>query len=341
MQGLTVYHPRFFSIPKYIKIFDIFFYFFSLFSIVSFLQKSKQFDIIDLHWTYPEVFSGKMLSHLYDKKWIINVRGKSALNISYDNRRKIYSQEKNLKNLLFNKMIGFSDSIITLSDELKSDLVNLGISDKKIQTIPNGVNSENFYFKKQNQARSLCKINYCKLVILSVGNIVLNKGFDRVIRSISSLRLYNYNINYFIIGTSGPAGNDFKKFSKMIAERELQNNVFFLGTIDNTELINWYNAADLFCLPSRSEGCPNVLMEALACGCPCVATNVGMVADIFQDSFMGKLVDNSQKGVQQGLEYVLSRQFDRQKIAESMKQYSWDECAKKVLRVYEELLNEG
>ena len=79
--------------------------------------------------------------------------------------------------------------------------------------------------------------------------------------------------------------------------------------------MHWYNAADVFCLSSRSEGSPNVMMEALSCGCQVVATDVGSAAEVVCEDFLGTVVANDDTGLAAGLSLALARQYDRPRIA--------------------------
>ena len=93
---------------------------------------------------------------------------------------------------------------------------------------------------------------------------------------------------FYIAGSEGPAGDFRKGLHNMIAQAGLENRVRFIGQVKNDELVYWYNAVDMFCLASRSEGSPNVLTEALACGCPSLSTDTGAVREILSKDFMGR-----------------------------------------------------
>ena len=90
----------------------------------------------------------------------------------------------------------------------------------------------------------------------------------------------------------------------------------------------------MFCLASRSEGSPNVLSEALSCGCPAIATDVGAVREILTNGFLREVVSNKSESLLPVLMKALSTEYDRRAIAHHMKKFDWDWCARKVVDVY-------
>jgi glycosyltransferase involved in cell wall biosynthesis len=177
-------------------------------------------------------------------------------------------------------------------------------------------------------------------IILAVGSLAYRKGFDRIVLNFPKI-LKNYpDAALYIIGAAGHEGDYRSELDELIVRYSLKNKVKFVGQIENQDLPLWYNAADVFCLSSRGEGSPNVLTEALACGCPSVATKVGAVPDILEKGFMGIVVQNDEKSLLSGLLYALSIRYDRKKIAETIRQYTWDWCAAKVVEVYKKMGHE-
>ena len=136
--------------------------------------------------------------------------------------------------------------------------------------------------------------------------------------------------------SQGHEGDFRSQLQACIATNKLQDAVIFQGPVNNQQLKHWYNAADVFCLASRGEGSPNVLTEALACGCPAVASDVGAVSDIMDsEAGLGALVSSEDSlAIEKGLTEVLSQCYDRQALAAAMAKYNWDWCARSVMTIY-------
>ena len=329
IDGIDVYHPRFFVIPKLFKFIDAFTYKVAVMPLVEKINKSYLFDLIDLHWTYPDLPTGSAIKKKYSKKMLVTLRGKAAFHINEGIGRE----------LLIRKYLLLADAVVGLSQELIDMAVSLGVNENQCHVIRNGVDLGLFNYVDQEESRRHLGLPSNEKIILSVGSLVHGKGFDRIFRSLPKI-LSNYpNCKFYIIGGEGPAGRFKKQFYEIVEEYALQDNVTFVGIVKNKDLRYWYNAADIFCLASRSEGSPNVLTEALACGCPSVATDVGSVKEIIVSNDLGLVVDNSFDGVTNGLHSMLVRSvWDRRENSLAMSAYDWSWCAQKTSCVYSQVM---
>ncbi len=328
IDGLEVYHPRFLVIPKFFKFLDAFTYKAAVMPLIGKLYKSFPFDLVDLHWTYPDLPTGYAIKKKYNKKMLVTLRGKESFHIGEGLGRE----------LLIKKHVLKADAVISLSQELQDMAVGFGVEEKRCHVIRNGVDTSAFYYIDKNESRRCLGLPPKETIILSVGSLNYRKGFDRIIKKLPDLLNMDTEFKLYIIGSEGPDGDYRKSIYRLIDKLNLKDKVFLKGTVGNSELVSWYNAADLFCLASRGEGSPNVLAEALACGCPAVATDVGAVNEILKEKFLGILVSNSTGGVGAGLRTAFEREWNRKKIFAYTRKFDWDWCAYQILPVYKILI---
>ena len=122
---------------------------------------------------------------------------------------------------------------------------------------------------------------------------------------------------------------------KRVGKLRLAGRVRFLGGRAHDEVALWMNAADCLCLPSLSEGMPNVVIEALACGVPVVATDVGEVPFLVKDGVNGFVVNGADDGLParlaESLRLCLAREWDRSSIAGAMGGFTWEAAVRRIL----------
>jgi glycosyltransferase involved in cell wall biosynthesis len=228
-------------------------------------------------------------------------------------------------------------TVISLSEEMAQKAHELSNTADKTVVIRNGVDTDKFYFLDPNECREKLSLAGDEKIILGVGALIHRKGFDLVIKGLEKIITTEglAKTKLYILGSEGPEGDYRKELNQFIGERNLQDHVVFVGAVINSELITWYNAADVFCLPSRGEGSPNVLTEALACGTAAIATKVGNVEEIMMsEANLGEVIESD--NVEQmiiALRKVLTNSYNREQSAENFSKYTWDWCAQNVLEV--------
>ncbi len=327
LQGLTVYHPRFLSIPKVMKSYEGDAYYKAILPVAKTLFDETKFDIVDMHWTFPDLPAGIKLAKIYGVPTCVTLRGLEALH-KQDNDQRADIVEAGLKEF---------DQIVALSEELKIAGDQASGAPEKSVVIRNGVDTDNFVYMPKQSCREKLGLSEHEKIIIAVGSLIHRKGFDLIIDVLPNLLASPElrNTKLYIIGSQGAEGDYRTALFAKVKQLGLSNNVIFVGQVPNNGLPFWYNAADVFCLASRGEGSPNVLTEALACGCPAVTTDVGAAKEIvLQKPELGVWVKpDDKKDLQKGLEEVLHSNYPRQENSEYLKQFNWDWCARKVLDV--------
>jgi len=157
-----------------------------------------------------------------------------------------------------------------------------------------------------------------KKLILSIGTKVHQKGFDLLLEAYSNIASRNSDWDLAIVGIDkNIAPNDYEILKNRITNLGFQNRVFLPGCIGNVS--DWYKRADVFVLSSRYEGFPNVLLEAMAGECACIAFDCDTgPRDIIQHNFNGLLVEaeNVEK-LSEALSIILENKKLRKKISQN------------------------
>lgn len=326
IDGIEVFHPRFFSIPVVFKFVIAVTYAIATALVALRVRRNWRFDVIDLHWTYPDLPAGRLLARLLGLRQLVTIRGVPALKLG----------RWTLQQFITDTCLRRSDHVITLSDELRAMSIERGVAAERATTVRNGVDVDRFFYQPRVECRRELGLSEDATIIFGAGYLTPRKGFDRIIRALPELLTLHKSIELYLAGPAGTfaQGDRTDELRELAQSLGVADRLHLIGEVQSTSLRDWYGAADVFCLSSRSEGCPNVLMEALACGCPVVATDVGAVSEVVCTPWMGEVVASSRSGIAVGLKRALARQFDRQKIASSMSALDWDWCARQVLDLY-------
>lgn len=179
----------------------------------------------------------------------------------------------------FNK----ADKILSLLNHSKTELVKLGIDEKKIEPYTYWVNQEIFTPKNKNQEKQKLSWDLNQFHVLFVGRIFEKKGINELLEA-SELLTNDKQITIHIVGT-GPLEEKVTQSSKN------NKNIDFIGKVKNADLPQYFQAADLFIIPStHEEGAGRVIMEALSCGTPVIGSNRGGIPEIL-DLTVGELIN--------------------------------------------------
>lgn len=230
------------------------------------------FDLIDAHYFYPDGVAATMIGKALDKPVVITARG-TDINLipQYEKPRRMILQAAQ-----------DCAAMITVCQALKDALVDLGAPREKITVLRNGVDLELFRPEDRQRARTKFGLT-AGFVLASVGNLIPTKGHHLIIASLAEMP-----DTELLIAGRGPQESALKD----LAHRHgVEGRVKFVGVLPQTELRWLYSAADALVLASAREGWPNVLLEAMACGTPAIATAVGGIPEIICQTDAGLLIN--------------------------------------------------
>jgi len=235
------------------------------------------------------------------------------------------------------------DMIITESEAEKREIIRfLWVPEQKVRVIPSGVDEIYQPLSNLHQIKSELSAKY-KIrfpYILHVGAYRPVKNGPALIRAFAELKKQGIEHKLVLVGK--PA-QKIVEILKLIKEFGLEDEVIFTGFVPDEDLPKFYNAATLFMLPSFKESWPHVLVEALACGCPVVTSNITCMPEIAGDAgiFIDPYDVNSlAEGMYKALTDNELRESLKKKGLERAKSFSWERCARETLKVYEELYKE-
>jgi glycosyltransferase involved in cell wall biosynthesis len=217
-----------------------------------------------------------------------------------------------------------ADAVIAVCEALKDAMIEFGVPESKIHVIGNGIDPSLFSPEDRLLVRRQLGLPRDKPLILSVARIAEIKGIHHLIAALLFVRQQCPGAELLLVGTvTEPAYN--RRLKEQIIRAGLESAVRFLGPQPHSTLRQWYNACDLFCLCSSREGWPNVLLEAMACGKPVVASRTGGVPEVVSSSDFGFLVDpNDHAGLGASIVEALQKKWDRQRIIQYASQHSWE-----------------
>ena len=233
-----------------------------------------------------------------------------------------------------------SDRIITVSNATKRYVLSLGAEMRRLSVLHNGVDIDRFRPLKglREEKRRKLGIQTNATIILTVRRLVYKNGIDTLIESATKVLKQDPRLVFLIVGT----GPDQTQIKEQATQLGISGHFKLIGFVTDEELPSYYNAADLFVLPSKSgEGLPLVSLEAMACGLPVIATDVGGIREIIPEAY-GKFVppDSPDIMAEAILEYS---QFDLDQIKQKVRaivedKYSWDKNVGRLAEIYEQLI---
>ena len=183
------------------------------------------------------------------------------------------------------------DQVQAVSDAVRAETIRAdGIRPDKVVSVPNGVEIGRLSAAHASPALlGALGLHDARPLIVSVGHIRRVKGFDVLLRAAAEVRRVHPGAIFLVVGSVQEPECD-RDLRGLAHQLGIDRNVRFLGKMDNENVWPLLKMCDVFCQPSRSEGMSNALLEAMACGLPCVATAVGGTPEVLEDGRTGYIV---------------------------------------------------
>jgi teichuronic acid biosynthesis glycosyltransferase TuaC len=266
----TIHYPRYYYTPKLLRSFYGWFYWRSVRSTVRAEIDRDPPDVVLGFWVHPDGEAAVRAAREAGVPSVVIVGGSDVLMLTKTPRRR-----RRVLDVLM-----AADVVVAVSTDLRDKIVDLGVTREKVHIWARGIDSAVFSRGDQSGARRRLRIPCAGRVLVWVGWMVPVKGLDVLLESCALLQARGVDYHLYLVG-DGPLRKDL--IAQSLAHG-LSGRITFVGPKLHDELPDWYRAADITVLPSRSEGLPNVLRESLACGTPFVASDVGGIPEIAEST---------------------------------------------------------
>jgi teichuronic acid biosynthesis glycosyltransferase TuaC len=311
--SFDVWYPRFLSIPGVLKQFDGLFMALGAWPRLRRLKREGRLDIIDAHFAYPDGYAATLLGRWLDVPVTITLRGTEARQ----------ARDPRLAGRLRQAALRAA-RVFSVSQSLRSVLVDLGIPADHIRVVGNGVDLHKFAPVPRGQARDALRMPAQARVLVTVGGLVERKGIHRVIACLPSLRARHPGLTYLVVGGASAEGDMSDALRQQALDADLVDAVRFLGPLPPEQVRIALSAADVFVLATRNEGWANVFLEAMACGLPVVTTDVGGNTEVVCDPRLGIVVPfDDTRRLEGAIDAALRTHWDAAAIREHAACNTW------------------
>lgn len=274
-------------------------------------------EVVLSYWLYPDAYGAMLAARRAGVPLVAGARGSDIRVRDAVSRR------------LTRRVIRAADALLTVSEDLGRLAVHdYGARPDRVHVVPNGCDAGIFHPRDRAAARAALEVPDDAQLIVYVGRLVPEKGLRELLEAARKLAPETPRLRIALVG-EGPMRSELTELATQCGAE-----VMFAGAQPPGEVAQWMAAADLVTLPSYSEGHPNVLVEALACGRGVVATPVGGIPEVV-DAASGVLVPaRDASALAEGLRAGLARDWDETALARRFSR-SWTVVAQETLRACE------
>lgn len=264
--SVQVERPAFFYPPKVMRHHYGKFLWRSVERTVKRVTADFQPDWVLSYWAHPDGEAGLRAARMLGAKSGVIIGGSDVLILTSNSKRC-----QQIKHVLHE-----SDAVLAVCDGLKQRAIDLGTRPERVHTLYQGIDPKVFCQDSRAAARQRLNLSPEAPAFIWVGRMVGVKRLDNLVAAFEAVLKSRPDAKLYLLGE----GASEQPIRQLITSHKLQQSIIFIGPVQQSELPDWYRAADATVLSSESEGLPNVLRESLACGTPWVSTDVGSVQEI-------------------------------------------------------------
>ncbi len=314
---LDVYRPHFTAIPKIGGRLNPGMIARAVLPLAKRLHADNRFDVIDAEFFYPDGPAAMRLSDALGIPFTIKARGADI---------HLWGKQPGCTAQIL-EAADKAAGLLAVSGALKSDMAALGIDAGKIMVHYTGLDQSRFV--PRDRASEKAKLGISGALILSVGALIPRKAQDLLIRALPALP----DATLMLAG-QGASEGDYRALASQLG---VADRVSFLGSVPHDDLPALFAAADVMALVSASEGLANAWVEALACGTPIVASDVGGIRELVKSPAAGRIVDRNPEAITAAIKDILASPPSREAVAANVSAFSWDENARQLAAFFRQV----
>jgi len=319
VDGIEVASPKYLLLPRVSEGLHARLMGMSLGPAIARLHAERRFDVINAHWLYPDGVAAVGAAARLGLPVVLSALG-SDVNVSATEPEKWPQVLRALR---------AADAITTVSEALKARLVAESIPAERITAILNGADHGLFRTLDRVACRRELGLDPAPRLILFVGRLVPIKGVGHLLDAAARLAAKRADFVVCLLGD----GEEREALLAQARALGLGDRVKWMGARPHAEIPRWMGAADVFCLPSLAEGCPNVVLEALFAGRPVVASDTGGIPEMVNATNGVLAPPGDGAALADALDRALAAAWDPESIRSSVMHLTWEAAAARYHRV--------
>ena len=287
--------------------------------------REAHYDCLLASWAYPDAVAAGWLARRLGIPYVVKVHG-SDINVQAEHAWR----RPQIRNCLRG-----AGAVIAVSRALADKTVALGVEASRVHVIYNGIDHALFAPGSRDEARRRLGLSADTPLLLYVGNLKSSKGCLDLLEAFAALLAMRPGARLVYVG-KGPARGALRDRATALG---CATRVQLVDAVAHATLPDWFKAADLLCLPSHNEGVPNVVLEAMACGIPVVASDVGGIPEVVPE-YAGILVPpQAIEALTAALLEAAGRGWDGARIAAHARNFRWEDNVGRLDRVLRHAAN--
>lgn len=327
VDGIAIEHPRFIVVPK-IEWLSGLTYFLRILPLLARFRSEKNQVIIHVHCAYPDAVGVALAAKLLGLRYVVTAHG-SDINV--------YAERPMLR-FQIRWALQYAAGIVAVSESLEAKIRALvGQKKTEITRIPCAAFDPQVFSPMTSASHDATMQGR---TVLFVGLLVSIKGIDYLIEAWAELHSHGKLrvTDQLVVLGDGPLRDTLER---QVTDAKLTSMVKFTGTVNQTQVAQWIKKSDLLCLPSLNEGTPNVIIEAMACGVPVVASRVGGIPDLIHEGENGMLVTPQDSlALAEAMEAALNHNWNAETIARSVAGRTWQTIAEQNVQFIQSLFHD-